>query len=198
MDTRLAALLLAALAAAPAAWGQADGSSTEAPSAATKSLPAQGEVVVGIGLLSLAGDIDVQLSYRLGGSPWEFGYRHLRTKETADDPFTGNLLTKTVETISGPFVNYRFPSAPDAWWYAGVGIYEWKKSHASSVAGRLGEDSTTTPFIGGGYAGSFGGIGRFNLGLYVSPFAELETGATARIDEDEIGVDLVLQLGLGF
>lgn len=176
----------------------AGGSSTETPSAATKSLPAQGEMVVGIGLLSLAGDIDLQGSYRPGGSPRWFGYRHLRTKETADDPFTGNLLTKTVETISGPFVNYRFPSAPDARRYVGVGIYEWKKSHASSVAGRLGEDSTTAPFIGGGYAGRLGGSGRFNLGLYVSPFAEPETGATARIDEDEIGVDLVLQLGLGF
>ena len=59
-------------------------------------------------------------------------------------------------------------------------------------------NAPTVAIIGGGYAGSFGGIGRFNLGLYVSPFAKLETGATARIDEDEIGVDLVLQLGLGF
>lgn len=160
--------------------------------------PQGGEIVLGIGALTIAGDLDLQVSYRLADSGWEFGYRALRTKEVADDPFTGDTLTRSVERLRGPLVNYRFTPERPGSLYVGAGYYEWTRSHYSAVAVRSGEDTTRALFVGIGYAGRFTTHLVYNLGLYIAPQARLDTGADARREDDRFGADLAVQLGFAF
>lgn len=159
-----------------------------------------GQFTIGVGVFTLVEDgADLQLSYRPEQSHFAWGYRYLRWTDTFEDPFTGRKLTKTTTTMAGPAATYLFsPEAPRSW-YLGVSVLRWSKAERSLVTGEIGTGSTTAPFFGGGYSGSIGTSPfHYNLGLFVSPGAKVNTSTSVSSEEDSGAFDVQLQLGIAF
>ncbi|HEX4845918.1 MAG TPA: hypothetical protein VFV26_06825 [Geothrix sp.] len=152
---------------------------------------------VGVFLFADRG-LDFQLAYRPAHSHWQFGYRHVQWMDTFNDPFTGRALTETTESKSGPLVTYLFrPESPGSW-YLGGAVYRWSKREKSLITGEVGRDATTAPFIGGGYTRTLGRHAYFNLGLYLSPGAQVSTRTSVSSEDDSGGFDIQIQMGVRF
>ena len=142
--------------------------------------------------------LDFQIAYRPPRSHWQFGYRHVQWMDTFNDPFTGRALTETTESKSGPFVTYLFrPEFPGSW-YLGGAVYRWSKREESLITGEVGRDATMAPFIGGGYTRTLGRHAYFNLGLYLSPGAQVSTRTSVSSEDDSGGFDIQIQVGIRF
>ena len=142
--------------------------------------------------------VDLQISGRLGGSPWQLGYRHVHWRDHFNDPFTGRRLTETTETRSGPLVEYLFRPQSPGTWYLGLSVLRWTKEEKSLVTGEVSRASTTAPFLGGGYTHTLGRHAYVNLGLYLSPGARLSTRTSVSSEDDSGAFDIQLQLGVRF
>ncbi|WP_243324141.1 hypothetical protein [Geothrix sp. SG200] len=154
-------------------------------------------VGAGVFLLAERGQ-DFQISLRPAASPWQVGFRHVQWRDHFNDPFTGRRLTETTETRSGPLVNYLFsPQSPGSW-YLGGAVFRWSKREESLMTGEVSRAATTAPFIGGGYTRVLGRHGYFNLGLYLSPGAELSTKTSVSSEDDSGAFDIQIQLGARF
>jgi hypothetical protein len=152
---------------------------------------------VALGVFTLIGGMDLQLSFRPEQSHWMFGFRYLTYVEEFEDPFTGRVLDETDVTMTGPIVTYLIDIDSNATWYFGASMLSWsQKLREEGVGGQSDEASTTAPFLGGGYMGKFGGEGYYNVGIFLSG-AEL-TLETANTFSEETGIDVQAQLGFVF
>ena len=157
-----------------------------------------GEFRVGVGPLLLAEDgADLHLEYRPDRSRWSFGYRYARWTDTFDDPFTGTSLTRSTTTLSGPTLSYHF-DVTGSGWYLGGSILKASRTERAQLTGEEDSDSVTALFFGGGYTGSIGRSGYYDVGLYVSPGTQLTTRTSVSSEEDSGLFDARLMIGLSF
>lgn len=157
------------------------------------------ELRVGLGIFFVAPDgVDLFASYRPAGSRWQFGYRYVRWTDSFDDPFTGNALTETTDTMQGPQVNYLFTPEDTTSWYLGLSVLRWSRTEVSLMTGASDSDSVVAPFFGGGWTAHLGKLAYFNIGMFLSPGAELKTNTGVSSEEQSGGFDIQLQLGVVF
>jgi hypothetical protein len=164
----------------------------------TTCLQAQ-EFRAGVGLFTLGKEgLDLQMDVRPKLSHWQVGIKYVHWMDTSRDPFTGRKLTETTQTKVGPFVNYLF--RPDSWgtWYLGGSVLRWSKAEQSMYTGEVGKASTTSPYVGGGFTGSMGRHFYFNMGLFLSPGAQLKTQTSVSSEQDSGGFDIQIQVGAKF
>ncbi|MDH2917009.1 MAG: hypothetical protein PXX77_09060 [Gallionella sp.] len=155
---------------------------------------------VGAGVFTLAKDgADFQVALRLPRSPYQIGYRYVRWTDVFHDPFTGRALTETTQSMEGPFLNYLFQPEAARSFYAGISLLNWSRTEqALLITTPSGSASTTDLYFGGGYTGSIGDFGYFNLGMYLSPTAKLNTQTAVSSEESSGGFDTQIQIGLAF
>lgn len=155
---------------------------------------------IGVGVFALAKDgADFQVSFRLPENPYQIGYQYVRWTDVFHDPFTNRALTETTQSMEGPILNYMFQPKADRSFYAGVSLLNWSRTEkALLISTPSGSASTTDLYFGGGYTGSIGDFGYFNLGMYLSPSAKLNTQTTVSSEESSGGFDIQLQAGLAF
>lgn len=157
----------------------------------------ENRVGVGLGIFTLAGYQDFQIIYHPDHSHWLYGYRYISGTERFEDPWTGNPLTDTTDTKSGPMVFYLFNNEADKTFYLGASLFKWSLTDTSLVTGESDTDSTVAPFFGGGYFGWLGTQGYYNIGVFLGLGAKLTTQTSVSTEEDE-GVDLQMQIGIAF
>lgn len=155
---------------------------------------------VAVGLFSLAKDgADIQINFRPAQSHYQFGYKYTRWTDVFHDPFTGRALTETTQSMSGPILNYLFHPESDSSYYIGASLLNWSRTEkALLITTPAGSASTTDLYFGGGYTGSIGEFGYYNLGMYLSPSAKLNTQTTVSSEESSGGFDIQIQAGLAF
>ena len=157
------------------------------------------ELRVGLGIFFLATDgVDLLVSCRPAGSHWQLGYRYVRYTDVFNDPYIGAELTRTTDTLQGPQVNYLFRPEETTSWYLGVSVLRWSRTERSTVTGASDTDAITAPFFGGGWTASLGKHAYFNIGMFLSPGAELKTDTGVSSEEQSGGFDIQLQLGAVF
>lgn len=141
---------------------------------------------------------DFALGYRPGGSHWFLGLRYVSWIDTFSDPFTGNELTETTNTMGGGFVDYLFDAQSGMGWYVGLEVLRWSKSEHSLMTGETGSDEVVAPFFGGGYMWGFGEHFYADAGMFLAPGAQLSTSTSVSSEEDSGGFDIRLQVGFRF
>jgi len=157
------------------------------------------EFRVGLGILFLATDgVDLLVSYRPAGSHWQFGYRYVRYTDAFNDPYVYAELTRTTDTMQGPQVNYLFRPEETTSWYLGISVLRWSRTEVSTVTGASESAAVTAPFFGGGWTAHLGKHAYFNIGIFLSPGAELKTDTGVSSEESSGGFDIQLQLGVVF
>lgn len=156
------------------------------------------EFSVAAGAFNLAEDgADFQINYREAQSHWQYGLRYQRWSETFHDPYTGNVHSKTTDTLIGPVVYYLFQNESRHSAYVGASLLNWTRTETPlAVAGASASGSTTDFYFGGGYMGRFGEMGYYNAGIFISPTAEMKTQIAISETEDSGHFDIQLQVGL--
>ncbi|MBI4807817.1 MAG: hypothetical protein HY799_02545 [Nitrosomonadales bacterium] len=156
------------------------------------------EFTVAVGVFNFAeAGADIQASYRVDQSHWQYGYRYVSWTDTFHDPYTGNAHSKTTETLTGPVVNYLFRNESRHSAYVGVSLLNWTRTETPLlVVAPSDTQSTTDLYFGGGYMGRFGSAGYYNAGMYLSPTAELKTQTAISSSEQSGNFDIQLQVGL--
>lgn len=144
------------------------------------------------------GGADFALGYRPGGSHWFLGLRYVRWIDTFSDPFTGNELTETTNTMEGGFADYLFDAQSGLGWYVGLEVLRWSKSEHSLITGETGSDELVAPFLGGGYMWGLGEHCYVDAGMFLAPGAQLSTSTSVSSEEDSGGFDIRLQVGFRF
>jgi len=160
------------------------------PAEADRNEPAPGEFGIEVGALTFVG-VDLHLFYRLSGSPWMIGYRHL---DYEDDfiSFDADNTDKETLTLDGPFVRYLFsPGREESWYLAGALYRATQKIECSGVSD---EDSASGPFFGAGLMGRRDSVLSYNIGLMVSPVASLKTDTGNCSSESNGSIDAVASM----
>lgn len=158
------------------------------------------DLQVGIGAFALARDgADVLLTYQPEGSHYRIGATYKRWSDIFHDPFTGRQHSQTTETKAGLLVDYLFNPETDGSFFVGGGLMDWKRTETPLlVTAPSGTNATIDPYLGGGYTGKLGEYGFYNLGMYLSPTAHLNTQTAISSEESSGGFDIQLQIGLIF
>jgi hypothetical protein len=164
----------------------------------TPCLQAQ-EFRAALGLFTLGKNgVDLQADMHPKLSHWQVGLKYVHWMDTDKDPFTGRKLTETTQTKVGPFVNYLFRPISLGTWYLGGSVLRWSKEERSLITGEVGRASTTSPYVGGGFTGTMGRTFYYNLGLYLSPGAQLDTQTSVSSEQDSGSFDIQIQVGVRF
>ena len=158
-----------------------------------------GKVGGGIGILALGGYEDFLIFFTPDQSHWIFGYRHNSGTERFDDPWSGEGITDTTETMKGPVVYYLFSNEKPRSFYVAASYYDWTLTEKSLWTGSSDTDSANELFLGGGYFGWINDHFFYNIGLLLS------TGTELKAEEEEFGnstegdgFDLQFMLGIAF
>lgn len=156
------------------------------------------EFSVVAGIYNLAEDgAEFQVNFREAQSHWQYGLRYQKWSETFHDPYTGNVHSKTSDTLMGPVVYYLFQNESRHSAYVGVSLLNWSRTETPlAVAGASASGSTTDLYFGGGYMGRFGEMGYYNAGMFIAPTAEMNTAIAISTTEESGHFDIQLQLGL--
>lgn len=158
-----------------------------APAGAAECALAAGFVGKGLGL---------RFHFRPEGSHWRFGYEYGRMPaHTDEDPFTGRPLTREVESLTGPFVDYQFHPEARRGGYVGVSVLRWSRTEESLVARDEDRTSTTDLYVGGGYTWRPGKHFLFEAALFVAPGAEMKTETRTSSTENSGNFDLHIVMG---
>ena len=157
------------------------------------------QFLVGIGIFMLGGGADFQVNYRLPQTHFQFGYKYTRWTDEFQDPFTGTYLTSTTESLSGPIFNYLFHPESQGSFYLGISLLTWSRTEtALATSTPPDSQSTTNIYFGGGYTSALGSFGYYNLGIYASPTAQLNTQTAISSEQSKGNIDMQLQIGLAF
>jgi hypothetical protein len=157
-------------------------------------------VQLGIGPFALARDgADVFIAYQPEGSRYRIGASYKRWTDIFRDPFAGWDHSKTTETKTGLLIDYLFQPETDDSFFVGGGLLKWTRTETPLlITAPSGTNSTLDPYFGGGYTGKLGKYGFYNLGMYLSPTARLQTQTTISSEESSGGFDIQLQIGVRF
>jgi len=157
------------------------------------------ELRAGFGVFLVAPHgVDLSSSVWPVGQRWSYGLRYLRWLDTFTDPFSGTDLTETTETRAGLTFDYLFePDAP-ASWYLSAALYRATRSEHSLVTAETETDAVTSPYVGGGYTANLGDRFYYDIGLLVSPGAELKTSTSVSSEESSASFEAQLILGMRF
>lgn len=155
---------------------------------------------IGIGVFALARNgADIQIDYRVPHSPYQVGFRYVRWTDVFHDPFTGRAHSETTQSMSGPMLKYLFQPDAAASYYAGLSFLQWSRTEVPlAITAAAGSASTTDIYFGGGYSGTVGQFGYYNLGLFISPSSELNTQTAISSEQSSGNFDIQLQAGLAF
>lgn len=150
------------------------------------------EFTVALGVFNLASNgSDFQVSYRMDQSHWQYGYRYARWTDTSSDPFTGQDLTNTTQTLQGPVVNYLFKNESRHTPYVGVSLLNWSQTETPLALPGPSDTASTTDLY-------FGGSGYYNAGIYLSPTAKMKTQTAISSSDQSGNFDIQLQAGLAW
>ncbi len=148
-----------------------------------------------IGALSFSG-ADIQIYYRKNESPWLVGYKYAKWTETFE--FFGIETDTTKTTMAGPFVRYLLKPYQNKTWYLGASMLKHSVELTCLTVPGTDKDSDTSPYFGAGVMGKRDRSVYYNIGLLLSPTAELSTLAGGCAMEQEGGVDLNAHIGIVF
>ena len=155
---------------------------------------------LGVGVFALAGNgADIQINFRPPQSHYQFGYRYVRWTDVFHDPFTGRAHSETTQSMTGPVLNYLLHPEAEGSYYLGISLLNWSRTEVPLlITAAPGSASTTNLYFGGGYSASFGNFGYYNLGMYLSPTAKLNTQTAISSEQSFGGFDMQIQAGLAF
>jgi hypothetical protein len=153
---------------------------------------------IALGIVNLADEgADISLGYRRQHSHGQYGLRYLRWNDTFHDPYTGNAHSRTTDTLAGLTANYLFQNEARHSAYVGISLLKWTRTETPLlVAAPSDTQSTTDPYIGGGYMGRIGSMGYYNAGMYLAPTAKMKTQTAISSSEQSGNFDIQLQIGL--
>ncbi len=100
--------------------------------------------------------------------------------------------------MTGPFVRYLLNPNRNKTWYLGASMLKHSEEVTCLTAPGTDMDSDTSPYFGGGVMGKRDRLIYYNIGLLLSPTAELSTLAGGCAMEQEGGVDLNAHIGFVF
>ncbi|HEY6095769.1 MAG TPA: hypothetical protein VIU93_12535 [Gallionellaceae bacterium] len=157
------------------------------------------QLMLGAGIFAKDG-AEWQINYRQSDSRFQFGYRYVRWKEVTEDPFTGRPIAENPASMTGPLVNYQFTPEDSSTFYVGVELLKWTRTEiALNVVLPPDTESTTDLYFGGGFSGRIGRHFVYNLGLYLSPSAQLNTRlSNGNSTESSGNLDGQVQIGVMF
>lgn len=155
------------------------------------------EVRLGVGVFVFAG-LDFWAGYLPKESGWQFGYRFVRWTDSFEDPYTGNELTETTETLQGGQVNYLFRPEKRGTWYVGASLMQWSKTEYATMNGVSDTTGVFAPFLGGGYTRHLGTHAYWNTAMFLAPWADLSTDTGVSSEDSSGGFDIQIQLGASF
>lgn len=171
----------------------------EPESLIAESPPTAKRFQVGIGIFTLGGGADFQVNYRPPQTHYQFGYKYTRWTDEFQDPYAGTYLTSTTESLSGPIFNYLFHPESKGSFYLGISLLTWSRTEtALAISSPPDSQSTTDIYFGGGYTNALGSFGYYNLGMYLSPTAQLNTQTAISSEQSKGSIDLQLQIGIAF
>jgi hypothetical protein len=164
-----------------------------------RSPPSAKQFQAGVGIGVIAGDADFQVNYRPLQTHYQFGYKYTRWTNDFQDPFTGTYLTNTRESLTGPIFNYLFHPESKGSFYLGISLLRWSRTEtALAISAPSDTQSTTNLYFGGGYTSGLGNSGYYNLGIYISPTAQLNTQTAISSEQSNGNIDGQLQIGMAF
>lgn len=164
-----------------------------------KPPPTAKQFLVGIGIFMLGGGADFQVYYQPPQTHYQLGYKYTRWSDEFQDPYSGTYLTSTTESLSGPVFNYLFHPESKGSFYLGISLLTWSRTEtALAISTPPDSQSTTNVYFGGGYTRAIGSFGYYNLGIYVSPTAQLNTQTAISSEQSKGNIDMQLQIGLAF
>jgi hypothetical protein len=157
------------------------------------------EFGIEIGALSILGS-DFRLFFHQADSPWIIGYRFLDIEDDFINEWAAGLpgdnSDREFTKRSGPYVTYLFNEASDESYYLAGALYHAK----TKVVCSLGEDSdsATSVYLGGGFRKKWNSNLGYNIGLLLSPGANLSVDANNCSSESEGDIDLNASLFFAF
>jgi len=158
-----------------------------------------GKIGGGIGILTLGGYEDLLVFYTPDKSHWILGYRHNSGTERFDDPWSGEGITDTTETMKGPIVYYLFSNQKPHSLYVAAAYYDWTLTEESLWSASSDTDSAMELFLGFGYFGWINDHIFYNAGLLLSTGTELKAEEEMYGNSTEgDGFDLQLMMGIAF
>lgn len=157
------------------------------------------EIGIEIGALSIIGS-DFRLFFRQAESPWIIGYRFLDIEDDFINEWAAGLpdddSDREFMKRSGPYLTYLFNETSNESYYFAGALYRAE----TKVVCSLGEDSdsATNVYVGGGYRKKWSSNIGYNLGLLLSPGADLSIDANNCSSEGEGDFDLNASLFFTF
>ncbi|MDH3220324.1 MAG: hypothetical protein OEO19_12390 [Gammaproteobacteria bacterium] len=157
------------------------------------------EIGIEIGALTLLGS-DFRLFYRQADSPWIIGYRFLDIEDDFINEwvvgFPDDDSDREFTERSGPYVAYLFNAAGNESYYLSGALYRVE----TKIVCSLGEDSdaATSVYFGGGFQKKWSSNLGYNIGLLLSPTADLSIDANNCSSESEGDFDLNASLFFTF
>ncbi len=162
---------------------------------------AAGEFQAGIGYVPLITSTpDLHINYRPSQSHFQFGYKYQQWTEEYVDSITRLPMTRSMHTRSGPTLAYLAEIDTDASIYYGIELLHWAvRETPLATGGGSATASSNDLYFGAGRTGHFGDGWYYNLGLFVSPTADLSSPSRRKSNGTSSGsFDMNLQLGLFF
>lgn len=157
------------------------------------------EVGLELGALIILG-ADFRVYYRKLDSPWLYGVRFLNIEDDFINESAAGLpgsdSDREYTRRTGFYASYLLDHNSDESFYFSGALYNTKLK--IKCGGESNSDSTTTPYFGGGFQGRWENNIRYNIGLLLAPFANLETSTTLCSSESSGDLDLDASLILEF
>jgi len=162
-----------------------------------------GELQVGISPVNFIFSTtpSLHVNYRLSQSHFQAGYKYERWSVGIMNIVTHEKITNITHSRHGPSLNYLLEPEADSTYFAGVELLKWTaQEHAVGSGGGSAGASSSDLYFGGGITGHVGGNFYYNLGLFLSPTAELTTPDMKKTSGTTSAgsFDLQLQIGLYF
>lgn len=144
-----------------------------------------------IGALSILGT-DFRMFYHQADSPWIIGYRYLDIEDDFMNEWAvglpGDDSDREFTKRSGPYLNYLFKETSDESYYLAAALYNTK----TRIVCSLGEDSdsATGLYFGGGLRKKWNANLGYDIGMLLSPGANLSVDANNCSSESDGDIDV--------
>ena len=157
------------------------------------------EIGIGIGVLTLLG-ADFRFFYRQEYSPWLIGYRFLDIEDDFINESASGLADddsdKESTKRSGPYVTYLFNATGAESYYLSGALY--KVTTTIECSSGKESDSATNVYLGGGFRKKWSPNVGYDIGLLLSPGANLSVESEDCSSDSDGDIDLNASLIFAF
>ena len=157
------------------------------------------EFGIEIGALTLLGT-DLRFFFRQPASPWIVGFRFLDIEDDFINEWAvgvpGDDSDREFTKRSGLYLDYLFDETGNQSYYVSGALYRTETRVVCSLG--EGSDSASSLYFGGGFRKKWNAHLGYNIGLLLSPFADLSVDANNCSSESEGDFDLNASLLFSF